>query len=390
MDTKHITNSIQFKGQGGEFFGIWIVNILLSVITLGIYSAWAKVRTKRYFYGNTFIAGDNFEYHAQPMQLLKGRLVALALVVIWVVANSFFPLASLVLLALFYVALPWLLWSNARFDSAMTSYRNVHFAFNGSLKEAYMSILGRGLASLLIITIYIAIVVASANASAMVATLLGFGTFVLMFVLYAWVVAGIHQYFASGYQYGDWKFVAKIETGFFLKTYCKAMLIGFLTAVAFMIVMGTFVLGTDIMNIFAGEVDLLEGKGDFAYVVVTYLVTITMSLGITAYTTTRIRNYVFSRLSATAEAQSETEFRFASTFGVWDYMSLIVTNFLLQVITLGLARPWVMVRTSRYVASHTGVIGDMDTLKATDQDSAVKNAISDEVAQAFDLGLSIS
>lgn len=71
-------------------------------------------------------------------------------------------------------------------------------------------------------------------------------------------------------------------------------------------------------------------------------------------------------------------------------MSLIVTNFLLQVITLGLARPWVMVRTSRYVASHTGVIGDMDTLKATDQDSAVKNAISDEVAQAFDLGLSIS
>ncbi|HDY7502536.1 YjgN family protein [Vibrio vulnificus] len=390
MDTKHITNSIQFKGQGGEFFGIWIVNILLSVITLGIYSAWAKVRTKRYFYGNTFIAGDNFEYHAQPMQLLKGRLVALALVVIWVVANSFFPLASLVLLALFYVALPWLLWSNARFDSAMTSYRNVHFAFNGSLKEAYMSILGRGLASLLIIAIYIAIVVASANASAMVATLLGFGTFVLMFVLYAWVVAGIHQYFASGYQYGDWKFVAKIETGFFLKTYCKAMLIGFLTAVAFMIVMGTFVLGTDIMNIFAGEVDLLEGKGDFAYVVVTYLVTITMSLGITAYTTTRIRNYVFSRLSATAEAQSETEFRFASTFGVWDYMSLIVTNFLLQVITLGLARPWVMVRTSRYVASHTGVIGDMGTLKATDQDSAVKNAISDEVAQAFDLGLSIS
>ncbi|ELP6759003.1 DUF898 domain-containing protein [Vibrio vulnificus] len=390
MDTKHITNSIQFKGQGGEFFGIWIVNILLSVITLGIYSAWAKVRTKRYFYGNTFIAGDNFEYHAQPMQLLKGRLVALALVVIWVVANSFFPLASLVLLALFYVALPWLLWSNARFDSAMTSYRNVHFAFNGSLKEAYMSILGRGLASLLIIAIYIAIVVASANASAMVATLLGFGTLVLMFVLYAWVVAGIHQYFASGYQYGDWKFVAKIETGFFLKTYCKAMLIGFLTAVAFMIVMGTFVLGTDIMNIFAGEVDLLEGKGDFAYVVVTYLVTITMSLGITAYTTTRIRNYVFSRLTATAKVQSETEFRFASTFGVWDYMSLIVTNFLLQVITLGLARPWVMVRTSRYVASHTGVIGDMDTLKATDQDSAVKNAISDEVAQAFDLGLSIS
>ncbi|MED5348372.1 MAG: DUF898 family protein, partial [Pseudomonadota bacterium] len=41
----------QFHGEGGEFFRIWIVNLVLSIVTLGIYSAWAKVRTKRYFYG---------------------------------------------------------------------------------------------------------------------------------------------------------------------------------------------------------------------------------------------------------------------------------------------------------------------------------------------------
>ena len=49
MENNQITNPVQFNGRGGEFFGIWIVNILLSIITLGIYSAWAKVRTKRYF-----------------------------------------------------------------------------------------------------------------------------------------------------------------------------------------------------------------------------------------------------------------------------------------------------------------------------------------------------
>nr|WP_257713229.1 YjgN family protein [Vibrio neptunius] len=38
---------------------------------MGIYSAWAKVRTKRYFYGNTYVDNDNFEYHAVPMQILK-------------------------------------------------------------------------------------------------------------------------------------------------------------------------------------------------------------------------------------------------------------------------------------------------------------------------------
>ena len=46
-------HQIKFHGDGGNYFAIWLVNIFLSVITLGIYSAWAKVRTYRYFYGNT-------------------------------------------------------------------------------------------------------------------------------------------------------------------------------------------------------------------------------------------------------------------------------------------------------------------------------------------------
>ena len=40
---------IKFKGKAAEYFGIWIVNLLLTVITIGIYGAWAKVRKKKYF-----------------------------------------------------------------------------------------------------------------------------------------------------------------------------------------------------------------------------------------------------------------------------------------------------------------------------------------------------
>lgn len=42
----------RFTGNGREYFRIWIVNTLLTILTLGIYSAWAKVRKKRYIYGN--------------------------------------------------------------------------------------------------------------------------------------------------------------------------------------------------------------------------------------------------------------------------------------------------------------------------------------------------
>ena len=37
---------LQFNGKGFEYFKIWIVNIFLTIVTLGIYSAWAKVRNK--------------------------------------------------------------------------------------------------------------------------------------------------------------------------------------------------------------------------------------------------------------------------------------------------------------------------------------------------------
>lgn len=48
---------LQFTGKGSEYFGIWIVNLLLTILTLGIYSAWAKVRRLQYFYRNTQLAG---------------------------------------------------------------------------------------------------------------------------------------------------------------------------------------------------------------------------------------------------------------------------------------------------------------------------------------------
>jgi hypothetical protein len=49
-DDTGVFTPIEFTGTAGEYFGIWIVNILLTIVTVGFYSAWAKVRRKRYFY----------------------------------------------------------------------------------------------------------------------------------------------------------------------------------------------------------------------------------------------------------------------------------------------------------------------------------------------------
>src|SRR5215470_13047448 len=87
---------LEFRGRGAEFFRIWIVNLVLSVLTLGIYSAWAKVRTRRYFYGNTRLDGVAFEYHARPIAILKGRLLALGVILGLSLINMRNPVAGAV------------------------------------------------------------------------------------------------------------------------------------------------------------------------------------------------------------------------------------------------------------------------------------------------------
>ncbi len=69
--------ALEFTGRGGEYFRIWIVNILLTLVTLTIYYPWAKVRTRRYFLGNTLLEGRGFDYHATGRQLLPGHLIVM-------------------------------------------------------------------------------------------------------------------------------------------------------------------------------------------------------------------------------------------------------------------------------------------------------------------------
>lgn len=65
-----------FTGSSKEYFRIWVVNMLLSIITLGTYSAWATVRNRRYLYGNVELDGSRFDFHGQPLAILRGRILA--------------------------------------------------------------------------------------------------------------------------------------------------------------------------------------------------------------------------------------------------------------------------------------------------------------------------
>ena len=119
----------EFRGSGSEYFRIWIVNLLLTILTLGIFSAWAKVRSMRYFYGNTFLDDANFEYHASPWAILIARLLMAALFVggaYWAGESLARNAAHSLLLACF---LPWAHVRGLVFNARYSSYRSVCFGF---------------------------------------------------------------------------------------------------------------------------------------------------------------------------------------------------------------------------------------------------------------------
>jgi uncharacterized membrane protein YjgN (DUF898 family) len=139
---------LKFGGSGAEYFGIWIVNLLLTICTLGIYSAWAKVRRLQYFYRHTELAGSSFDFHGSPMRILVGRLIALSMLIAYHYSARLFSPFTIVIVVALMVVMPWLLRNSFRFRLYNSSWRGTRFHFRGSPAGAYRVLLLNGFLAL--------------------------------------------------------------------------------------------------------------------------------------------------------------------------------------------------------------------------------------------------
>ena len=142
-----------FTGTGREYFGIWIVNIVLSILTFGIYSAWAKVRRLQYFHRHTQVAGSSFDFHARPFDILKGRLIAVGAYAVFVLFSKFSPGLSIAVALLLLLVIPFFAYKSLRFRLHNSSWRQVRFKFNGKVPGAYGAFLGWPIVAM--ITVYL-------------------------------------------------------------------------------------------------------------------------------------------------------------------------------------------------------------------------------------------
>lgn len=138
---KQQSYKFNFTGNISEFFGIWIVNNILTLFTLGIYSPWAKVRTLQYFYGNTELAGSYFNFTASPLVMLRSRLIAMGLLFAFFISDysdsSIAWWVYIGFIVAYFLFVPALLVFVLSFRLRYSQWRGINFGFKKNFKEAY-------------------------------------------------------------------------------------------------------------------------------------------------------------------------------------------------------------------------------------------------------------
>ncbi|MGH1334655.1 MAG: YjgN family protein [Aureispira sp.] len=155
--------SLSFKGDGGKLFGLFIVNFLLTAITLGIYYPWAKTKITRYIHSETELEGKPFVFHGTGKEIFIGFIKAVGLLLL--VYGLVFLLTTLLgqvgaflgmilLLAFFIFGVPYAIHGSMRYQTSRTSWNNVHWGYRGNLKEFTQKFIVGYLLTLLTLGIY--------------------------------------------------------------------------------------------------------------------------------------------------------------------------------------------------------------------------------------------
>jgi uncharacterized membrane protein YjgN (DUF898 family) len=132
---------LTFHGDGQELFGIFISNLLKTIASLGVYSFWGKVKTRQYVWGQAEFSGDRFGYHGTGRELLLGWIKAVVFFGSIVAIQNVLPLvwnhilAPVLAAGIFYgglaVLIPLARIGSMGYRMSRSSWRGIRFSFRG-------------------------------------------------------------------------------------------------------------------------------------------------------------------------------------------------------------------------------------------------------------------
>ena len=145
-----------YDGRLGELYGIFFVNLLLGIITLGIYRFWGRARYRRYLWSHTSYDGDRFEYTGTGGELFRGFVIAMGILIaligsIFGAALLIGPNAALAIFFPVYLILFVLFFAShytaLRYRLTRTQWRGIRGGLSGSAFNFAWRSIGYGILS---------------------------------------------------------------------------------------------------------------------------------------------------------------------------------------------------------------------------------------------------
>jgi uncharacterized membrane protein YjgN (DUF898 family) len=372
--------ALTFTGSAGEYFRIWIVNIALTILTLGVYVAWAKVRTRRYFYANTMLNGQPFDYLAKPGAILRGYLIVGGALLAMNITSRISPFIGYVITTIGWCLVPFLLYKAHRFKARYSAYRNIRFSFTGSIGGAYKAYAFIPIFFLLGFFASLPVLLSGQDTPNPVEppSLIMMGVFALAGLLFLasfpYFAFLQRHYFHDNMDYGKTPSSFTGSAGRYYGIYIRAggMMFGAGIAMALMVaVLMPAMIG------FSREGNKPNTIGIIAVSFISYIVFLLLILLIQQYVYARTFNYSWgsTRLGTV---------RFDISLRARDLAWIRLTNILAIVFSLGFLTPWAKVRRTRYILPRTVATlpGDMGSFEPAEEYR--EDAVGDTAADFFD------
>lgn len=330
-----------FHGSAREYFRVWIVNTLLSLLTCGVFIAWAKVRKRRYLRGNTELLGHRFHYTANPRRILVGNVIVVVLFLAYALFGSVYPWVRITALVIGVLLLPWIVVRSLAFNAHHTVYRGLRFHFHPSLSAAVLLYLFKPL---------------------LIPLTLGF-------YYPAWA-RDKQEFFIARHRLGTGYFRTTLRNGPFYRAYLIA---GAVLFVWFGGVGATF-------TWFAVS---HRGHAPSTAQMVPFLV-------LNAAAFYLAKHFIFAQLfNVTWNASHLDDARFHAHLRTGRWLSLQITNLLAIIGSAGLLYPWAVIRSTRYALSCLTFTPDEEFEKISRMGEHDGSAVGDTAAEfvGLDFGL---
>lgn len=354
--TKAEPKALRFFGEGSKYFGIIVINLLLTVITLGLYYPWAKAAIRKYMWNETELDDSRFEFHGTGKEMFKGFIIAYALffgLFLMVSLNMGGPWMFAAII-MFYVGMilliPIALFGAWRYRISRTSWRGVFGSFSGKLKEFIGIYFLNGLLTVITFGIYA-----------------------------AWMRTKLMEYLFAHSRFGNLEFDFK---GKGVDLFVINLIFGIIFS------FGYFIL----IAIFAGTMYAFTMGGSSPEFSIAQILPMLLG-GIIFMVFIFGWSYAFSAkrfdftINNTIVTDGDNKAKLKSTLTTKEAIITGVRNGLITLGTLGIGFPWVMMNTMKMYLNNIKFPGGFDLDQLEQNAEMYNNATGDELLDVLDIGL---